>query len=131
MRKFGYRLPDGRFVMSTQDKSSEDPAELKALIASLERELADAKLRARILDTAIDIAEDELKISIRKKVNTNPGREEDNKRNNNSDNNNNIVVLNNNNNLQNSNNNRDSFNNKMGNLWDINNDFLKKYSFIQ
>jgi transposase-like protein len=49
---------------------SRDPEEQKAYIKQLERELNDEKLRSESYRSMIEIAEKELKISIRKKSNT-------------------------------------------------------------
>lgn len=49
---------------------SSDPEEQKAYIKQLERELDDEKLRSESYRSMIEIAEKELKISIRKKSNT-------------------------------------------------------------
>jgi transposase len=51
------------------DKPS-DTKELQAKIKKLEQELEDAQFKAEAYSTMIDIAERELKISIRKKSNT-------------------------------------------------------------
>lgn len=51
-------------------EKSEDPEALKARIAALEKQLELEKLRTFALDTLIDVAEDQLKIQIRKKPDT-------------------------------------------------------------
>lgn len=56
-------------------KTSNEPIEifqLKTRISELELQLKDAELKALAFSTMVDIAEKELKISIRKKLNTKP-----------------------------------------------------------
>ena len=69
LRKFGYQTPTGKLIMPS-DEEQETPEALKARILALEQQLAQAKLRAKGLDTMIDVAEEELNISIRKKSST-------------------------------------------------------------
>lgn len=51
---------------SAKPSQTEEEA-LRARIADLERQLDDAELKAKLLDKMIDIAEEDLKIAIRKK----------------------------------------------------------------
>ena len=67
MRSFGYI--DTPQTMSSSSKK-EDAALLKARIKALEAQLKEEKLKTELLDTMIDLAEDQLKISIRKKSDT-------------------------------------------------------------
>jgi hypothetical protein len=56
-------------------KMPEEPVEifqLKTRISELEDQLKDAEMKALAFSTMVDIAEKELKISIRKKLNTKP-----------------------------------------------------------
>jgi hypothetical protein len=56
-------------------KKSEEPIEifqLKTKISELEEQVKDAEMKALAFSTMVDIAEKELKISIRKKLNTKP-----------------------------------------------------------
>jgi len=56
-------------------KTPEEPIEifqLKTRISELEDQLKDAEMKALAFSTMVDIAEKELKISIRKKLNTKP-----------------------------------------------------------
>ena len=75
MIKYGYRpslkpsIPRPR-PMPKPEEQSEDPKVLKARIAALEEQVRRAELRALGLDTMIDVAEEQLKISIRKKSST-------------------------------------------------------------
>ena len=75
MIKFGYdpslkpSIPRVR-PMPKPEEESEDPKVLKARIAALEEQVRRAELRALGLDTMIDVAEEQLKISIRKKSST-------------------------------------------------------------
>ena len=79
MRRLGYTDPHrgkkikfGKIISSTVDQTnpSNDHAELQKRIRQLERQLADEKLRTEAYKRIIDKAEQELKISIRKKPNT-------------------------------------------------------------
>jgi len=72
MRKFGLSYPtEEQIKVNTQlTKESNKPLqerELEQKLKTLERELEYEKLRTKALNTLIDIAEEELKISIRKK----------------------------------------------------------------
>lgn len=67
MRKFGY--VDSEQPMSDSSKK-EDEATLKARIKALEAQLKEEKLKTELLDTMIDLAEDQLNINIRKKSGT-------------------------------------------------------------
>lgn len=58
----------GESVSKKKEKSvNQGRSELPADIKELQEELRKAKLKNKLLDAMIDIAEDELKISIRKK----------------------------------------------------------------
>jgi len=59
-------------IMATDKKipSNEDASALAAKIKQLEKQLALSNLKVEALETMIDIAEDELKIAIRKKSGT-------------------------------------------------------------
>ena len=79
LHNFGYQLPTSKAIMPKSKKSTKlsngldqinDPEILKARIAELEKALSHANLRAKGLDTMINIAEEELKIPIRKKSST-------------------------------------------------------------
>ena len=81
MIKFGYdpslkrsiSIPRPRPIprpMPKPEEESEDPKVLKARISALEERVRRAELRALGLDTMIDVAEEQLKISIRKKSST-------------------------------------------------------------
>lgn len=72
MRKFGLSYPTEERLkivhqMSKEDSKPQQERELEQKIKNLEKELEHEKLRTRALNTMIDIAEKELKISIRKK----------------------------------------------------------------
>jgi transposase len=84
MRQLGY-IKGRRFTFAennslmTKKKSTlkkpEEPIEifqLKTRISELEDQLKDAEMKALAFSTMVDIAEKELKISIRKKLNTKP-----------------------------------------------------------
>jgi transposase-like protein len=72
MRKFGLKEPSEdqlkiRQVMSKETEKTSHERELEEKVKELEKLLEHEKLRTLALDTMIDIAERELKISIRKK----------------------------------------------------------------
>ena len=72
MRKFGLKEPSEdqikiRQVMSKETEKTSHERELEKKVKELENLLEHEKLRTLALDTMIDIAERELKISIRKK----------------------------------------------------------------
>jgi transposase-like protein len=72
MRKFGLKEPSEdqikiRQVMSKETEKTSHERELEKKVKELEKLLEHEKLRTLALDTMIDIAERELKISIRKK----------------------------------------------------------------
>ncbi len=72
MRKFGLSYPTEDQVkiasqMTKESIKSKQELELEQKLKILEKELEHEKLRTRALTTMIDIAEKELKISIRKK----------------------------------------------------------------
>jgi transposase len=84
MRQLGY-IKGRRFTfdknnsLMTKKKSTlkmpEEPIEifqLKTRISELEEQVKDAEMKALAFSTMVDIAEKELKISIRKKLNTKP-----------------------------------------------------------
>jgi transposase len=84
MRQLGY-IKGRRFTFAennslmTKKKSTlkipEEPIEifqLKTRISELEEQVKDAEMKALAFSTMVDIAEKELKISIRKKLNTKP-----------------------------------------------------------
>jgi transposase len=75
MRKFGFKEPSREQIELQRTMSKEinkTPAEraLEVEISALKEELKHEKLRTEALSTMIDIAEKELKISIRKKSGT-------------------------------------------------------------
>jgi len=77
MRQLGYadgfkgnRLASNYKGMSTHKYLSDENIQLKEKIAQLEKALVESELRATAMETMIEIAEKELKISIRKKSNT-------------------------------------------------------------
>jgi len=85
MRELGYPTPDKkrRFIdhqrsslMATQSVQSPsddfEKQQLEKRIAELEKQLKDAEMKTIAYSTMVDIAEKELKISIRKKYNTKP-----------------------------------------------------------
>jgi len=72
MRKFGLNYPTEErlkivYQMSKEDSKPQQKRELEQKIKILEKDLENEKLRIKALNTMIDIAEKELKISIRKK----------------------------------------------------------------
>lgn len=72
MRKFGIEKPSNVEIeiaqaMAKESKKSTQEKELEKKIKDLEKKLEHEQLRVLALDTMIDIAERELKISIRKK----------------------------------------------------------------
>lgn len=72
MRIFGLNSPNEEAIkldaiMRKESLITPEVQELEHRIKALERELAFEKLRSKALNTMIDIAEQELKISIRKK----------------------------------------------------------------
>lgn len=69
MLKFGYTEP---LRAMSKSKNSEDPEVLKARIKALEEQLKLEQIRNYGLNQIIDIAEDEMKIKIRKKSSTKP-----------------------------------------------------------
>ncbi len=69
MRKFGYSEPLRPMSQSSKD---EDPEVLKARIKALEEQLKLEQIRNYGLNQIIDIAEDQMKIKIRKKSSTKP-----------------------------------------------------------
>lgn len=75
MRKFDIELPSKsqiqqQRVMSEEQKKTKQEAELEAKIRDLEASLEYEKLRTKALNKLIDVAERDLKISIRKKPGT-------------------------------------------------------------
>ena len=72
MRKFGLKAPSEQQivlqrVMANQKEKTPYEQELEAKVKKLEQQLDNEQLRTLALDTMIDIAERDLKISIRKK----------------------------------------------------------------
>ncbi|MCO5267493.1 MAG: hypothetical protein M9897_01185 [Brumimicrobium sp.] len=78
MRQLGYQVPEKRvkfvstktLAMSNKAKESVEVTQLKEKIKQLEKALVSSELRATAYETMIEIAEKELKISIKKKSNT-------------------------------------------------------------
>lgn len=75
MRKFGLKAPTEEQVklqkaMSKQEKKTQQELTLEMKIRELEKALDYEKLRVLALDTMIEVAERDLKISIRKKRGT-------------------------------------------------------------
>jgi len=72
MRKFGLSYPTEAQIkvnnqVTKESKKPRQERELEQKLKTLEQELEYEKLRTKALNTLIDIAEEELKISIRKK----------------------------------------------------------------
>jgi hypothetical protein len=57
---------------STQGSENFETLQLKKRISELEKQLKDAEMKAIAFSTMVDIAEEEFKIPIRKKLNTKP-----------------------------------------------------------
>ena len=87
MRKLGYNVKSQRkspvqistFATMSKPKAKSTPGsenfetlQLKKRIFELEKQLKDAELKAIAFSTMVDIAEEEFKIPIRKKLNTKP-----------------------------------------------------------
>jgi hypothetical protein len=89
MRQLGYEAQPPefrhRFVRTTQqimaerqqnlpaqEDASFELLQLRKRVEELEKELKDAQMKAIAFSTMVDLAEKELKISIRKKLNTKP-----------------------------------------------------------
>jgi transposase-like protein len=75
MRKFGMKTPDEQKiqlhqVMKKESEKTKQELELEAKIRELEKSLDYERLKTLALNTMIDIAERDLKISIRKKHGT-------------------------------------------------------------
>jgi transposase len=75
MRKFGLKSPDPQTLemhkqMAKETSKTPKERELEQKIKELEKALDYEKLRTRALETMIDIAENDLKIPIRKKPGT-------------------------------------------------------------
>ena len=73
MRKFGLRAPSEQQIelqrtMTKQTEKTPQERELEAKVQKLEKELDYERLRTLALNTMIDVAERDLKISIRKKA---------------------------------------------------------------
>ena len=58
--------------LPAQEDASFELLQLRKRVEELEKELKDAQMKAIAFSTMVDIAEKELKISIRKKLNTKP-----------------------------------------------------------
>jgi transposase len=87
MRKLGYlkgvqleerplkgsiaHMPKGKNIQERKEESFET-LQLKKRISELEKQLKDAEMKAIAFSTMVDIAEEEFKIPIRKKLNTKP-----------------------------------------------------------
>ncbi len=72
MRKFGIKKPTEEQLqiqraMIKESKKSKREEELEEKVKALEKALKEERLKAKALSTLIDVAERELKISIRKK----------------------------------------------------------------
>ena len=67
--RYEYKKPS-RLPLVIMSKPTEPKQEQEALIKKLKRELEDAKLQAEMYRRIIEKAEQELKIKIRKKINT-------------------------------------------------------------
>jgi len=75
VRKFGFKIPDEQEIklqriMKEESKKSEHELKLEEKIRELEKSLDYERLKSLALNTMIDIAERDLKISIRKKHGT-------------------------------------------------------------
>lgn len=75
MRKFGLKTPTEeqikvQILMSKENKKSPREVELEAKVKKMEEALEYERLRTLALNTMIDVAERNLKISIRKKFGT-------------------------------------------------------------
>ena len=72
IRKFGFEVPDNEqlettIIMTKEVEKTAHELELEARIRKLEEELRYEKFRTLALNTLIDVAERDLKITIRKK----------------------------------------------------------------
>lgn len=76
LRKYG-NLDWNKPMIHTMSKSEETPAQK---IKRLEKELADEQLRVKILNTMIDIADEQLGTQIRKKSNPQQSLDSKNKK---------------------------------------------------
>lgn len=79
MRKFDVQTPSQQQIelqriMAKEKEKTPYERELEARVKRLESQLEDEKLRTLALSTMIDIAEKELKISIRKKSGAKPSK---------------------------------------------------------
>lgn len=79
MRKFDVQTPSDQQIelqrmMAKEKEKTPYERELEAKVRKLESQLEDEKLRTLALSTMIDIAEKELKISIRKKSGAKPSK---------------------------------------------------------
>jgi len=79
MRKFDVQTPSQQQIelqriMAKEKEKTPYERELEARVKRLELQLEDEKLRSLALSTMIDIAEKELKISIRKKSGAKPSK---------------------------------------------------------
>jgi transposase-like protein len=79
MRKFDVQTPSQQQIelqriMAKEKEKTPYERELEARVKRLESQLEDEKLRVLALSTMIDIAEKELKISIRKKSGAKPSK---------------------------------------------------------
>ena len=75
MRKFDLKTPSEeqiklQRIMTKQKRKTQQELELEAKVNKLEKELEYERLRTLALSTMIDVAERDLKISIRKKSGT-------------------------------------------------------------
>ena len=65
-------MAEKRQNLTAQEDASFELLQLRKRIEELEKELKDAQMKAIAFSTMVDLAEKELKISIRKKLNTKP-----------------------------------------------------------
>jgi hypothetical protein len=82
MRELGYTTKSPNITLNldlmSKNKEREKPdisfenLQLKKRVAELEKQLKEAELKAIAFSTMVDIAEQEFKIPIRKKLNTKP-----------------------------------------------------------
>jgi len=72
MKKFGYYSNPYTPPPMAESTDEQDPKELKKRVQQLEKQLHNERIRSKLYQTMIDVAERELGISIRKKSDTNP-----------------------------------------------------------
>ena len=72
IKKYGYlsnvELPKSKDMKKKEELQAERIRKLEKLLADKELELSDSKLKTRILETIIDLAEQDMKINIKKNI---------------------------------------------------------------